>query len=149
MRYLLILLLLLGCGAPSPTTWQEPVVRIAALPRSQNLIAFGSSIAGIESQAQTLVHIDAVIRGRLPGWRFYIVQWPARVPDGGIGHGPNGYRATTCTSYRDFNQNLIVLSWWGPENIRALQFGTWGFGGVAWEVENAVAGLDDDGRRVR
>lgn len=130
---------------------QEPIIRQTVLLNSGNSVFFGNSIASVASQDEALAYIDGIVNSRLPGVRFYIVHYPVVLPPGFVGSGPGGIVLTTGTSYRAPTENLIVLSWWGREG-RPGKPGTplfpsgWTVGDVPWEVNNLVAGTDDDGR---
>lgn len=145
------LLLLNACAASGPpTTWQEPVVRWCRLPVSGNPVAFGGSIATVESQDEAIRYIDRVVAGRIPGVRFYLVHYPVHTP---VGYGailPDGTVARVdVTSYREPQGALIVLSWWGRETpkpqLAERELTGWSVGDVSWEVEHMVTATDDLG----
>ncbi len=113
---------------------QEPVTAWT-LTRDGNPIAFGGSLNDRpDRRAATVAEIESVVRGRLPGVRFYVVKYPALLGE----HGE-----TKVKSYRSHGKKaLIVLSW-----IEDAQgFRVWD---ISWEVEHLVAGTDDFGRPWR
>jgi hypothetical protein len=146
---ILLEILLAGCGPSSRATWQEPVTRWTRLPRSGNPLAIGASVASVASQDEAVAYIDGVVAGRLPGVRFYLVRFPA------LWLSPDGTTAGICTSYRDHQNGLVVLSWWGREGrpgrsdtAPPLLESGWTLGDAPWEVEHLIAGTDDQGRRT-
>jgi hypothetical protein len=155
MKRLVLIILLLGwlfaCAPQVPIFWQEPPIRWTRLPQSGNPILFGASVASIESQEEVIRYIDELVKGRLPGVRFYIVKYPAVLPPGHIGLGPKGFISTTSvTSYRDHLNGIVVLSWWGKEGRPGRTDGPpilpsgWTVGDAPWEIEHLVSGTSDD-----
>jgi hypothetical protein len=124
-------------------------VRWSRLPRSGNPVAFGSSVASVASQDEALGYLDGVVRGRIPGVRFYVVRFPA------TWLAQDGTPIGKCTSFRDPENGLVVLSWWGREGrpgrndtAPPLLSSGWTVGDAPWEVEHLVTGTDDEGRPI-
>lgn len=112
-----------------PKAWQEPVVAWTR-SRDGNPVAFGASVPP-ERRAEIVASIASATRGRLPGVRFYVVQYPAL------------YGEARVHSYRTHGTKArIVLSWWTEPDGRFV------CGDIPWEVEHLVAGTDDKGRLI-